>query len=555
MPIPHGHLTYYYYNSKMFGSDKAADNLLHKIEQIIAEKTQGISTIEETLQWLAAHLSQPPGSEEIEKLLRELDQAEKESLSLREENLNLRKLIRELRRGGASPACPLPSAEETDLYTQLEHYQQELCARSSEIAQLNEALEQQAINNDTYIETLNAQITTLRQQIDEAQNSTPGDEERILVQTQQLAESLNAQVAELQQQLAEALADKEAYAGQVDQLAKVQQVADSLNLRVDELQQQLAEALADKELYAAQVNQLTENQLVTDSLNAHIEELQQQIAAAHAASSADKNNISMLTAQLEQKSTDIEHLRQETTQLQQQLNNTRAQEKQLAEQLQHTQNNLSDRSAEAATLTSQLSAAATDTAALRSENTSLTEQLETKQEEIKTFREMQMRFFPNCLLIPDLEPFIEDWRNQFTSKDPDYRVLSMFSYLFSWSCLMESLRKTEDSHNSNVEKEAISAIAYFSRYLLDALYAKGVSADEAQHISLKLIEQFNRVLSSVGTKHQLFVPFLGESYDTKTMTPDASRGNTFGVVEALFSWGVHNPETEISYSKCQVQLV
>lgn len=226
----------------------------------------------------------------------------------------------------------------------------------------------------------------------------------------------------------------------------------------------------------------------------------------------------------------------QNVQLQEQLSQSQQQVKLLEEQLQNARKELESKSAE-----------------LKSHET-LAEQFAAERQEIKMFRDMQKRFFPDCIMIPALEPSIAEWQAEFTTNEPDYRVLSMFSYLFSWSSLLENAKKNPDSLNSNVEKEAISAIAYFSRYFLEALYAKGKSAEEAQNISLELIERFNIVLSSVGTKHQLFVPYLGESYDNKTMMPDGNRGNTFGVVEALLSWGVHNPEAEISYSKCQVQL-
>lgn len=231
----------------------------------------------------------------------------------------------------------------------------------------------------------------------------------------------------------------------------------------------------------------------------------------------------------EQHNTQNEQLPEQLSQSQQQL-------KLLEEQLQSTRSELESKSAELKTLAT------------------LAEQCAAERQEIKMFRDMQQRFFPDCIMIPALEPFLAEWRVQFTADEPDYRVLSMFSYLFSWSSLLENAKRNPDSLNSNVEKEAISAIAYFSRYFLEALYTKGSSPEDAQNISLELIERFNNVLSSVGTKHQLFVPYLGESYDNKTMMPDGNRGNTFGVVEALLSWGVHNPEAEISYSKCQVQL-
>lgn len=461
------------------GKDKAED-MLKKIEQIVAEKTKRLSSIEESLQKLAEQIAQPSCSAELEKLQRERDNIEEKNISLQEENLNLRKQIFELRRSGASPNDTPQSADTTELREQLEQAQQELKARDNEIVGLREGLEQLSTANDANINEFNA--------------------------------------------------------------------------RVEELQQQLAAALADKEAYAGQAALLNESQKTADALNTRVEELRQQLADAQTETQTSKQHITVITAELEQTTAHFAHSREKTTQLQALLNSSQEQEKQLSEQLRSTQDELATKSTEAETLTNSLSSAETLIATLQEEKAALTEQLQAGQKEIETFHQMEKRFFPDCILIPALSPYISDWQAQFISSEPDYRVLSMFSYLFSWSSLMEGVRKSPDSLNSNVEKEAISTIAYFSRYFLEALYAKGMSTEEVQNISLELIERFNNVLNSVGTKHQLFVPYLGESYDNKTMAPDSTRGNTFGVVEALLSWGIHNPETEISYSKCQVQL-
>lgn len=506
--------------SYWFGSGKdEAEDMLKKIEQIVAEKTKQLSSIEESLQGLAVQLAQPSCSAELDRLQKERDKAEEENISLREENLNLRKQIRELRRSGApSNGAPLP-ADDTELREQLEQARQVLSARDSEIADLQKELEQKATANVANIEELSAQLVTLKQQLEETQSGSYS----------QLKE-------------------------QEEQLTQAQQVTDTLNARVDELQQQLANALADKDAYAGQAALLVETRQTADTLNARVNELQQQLANAQAITQTNEQHITAITANLEQKDAELELACKATAQLQEQLNSSLEQEKQLSARLQSTQGELTAKAEEAAALTERLSTAETLTTTLQGEKADLTKQLETGQKEIETFHQMQKRFFPDCILIPALSPYISDWQAQFISSEPDYRVLSMFSYLFSWSSLMEGVRKSPDSLNSNVEKEAISTIAYFSRYFLEALYAKGMSTEEVQNISLELIERFNNVLNSVGTKHQLFVPYLGESYDNKTMAPDSTRGNTFGVVEALLSWGIHNPETEISYSKCLVQL-
>ena len=531
--------------------------MLRKIEQIVADKTKQLSSIEESLQGLAAQLAQPSCTAELERLQKDLEKAEVETISLQEENLKLRKQILELRRGGASAnGTPQPVAD-TELQEQLEKVQQELSARDSEIADLQKELEHKATANDASIEELSAQLCVLKQQLEEAQNCSDTqlrEQEEQLTQAQQITDSLSARVDELQQQLAEALADKEAYTGQATLLVETQQTADALNTRVDELQQLLAEALADKDAYAGQAALLVETQQTADALNARVNELQQLLADAQAIAQTNEQHIAAITTKLEQQSAELERAGKDTAQLQEQLNSSQEQEKQLSARLQSTQDDLTAKAEEAAALTERLSTAETLTTTLQGEKAELTEQLAAGQKEIETFHQMEKRFFPDCILIPSLAPYISDWQAQFISSEPDYKVLSMFSYLFSWSSLMECVRKSPDSLNSNVEKEAISAIAYFSRYFLEALYGKGMSAEEAQNISLELIERFNRVLSDVGTKHQLFVPYLGESYDNKTMTPDSTRGNTFGEVEALLSWGIHNPDTEISYSKCQVQL-
>lgn len=503
-----------------FGSGKdEAEEMLRKIEQIVAEKTKQLSSIEESLQGLAVQLAQPSCSAELDRLQKERDKAEEENISLREENLNLRKQIRELHRSGASPNDTPQSANTTELREQLEQAQQELKARDNEIVGLREGLEQLSIANDANINELNTQLIDLKQQIENARSASDTQRRK-----------------------------------QEEQLTQAQQITDDLNARVEELQQQLADALADKEAYAGQAALLNETQKTADALNTRVEELQQQLADAQAITQTNEQHITAITANLEQKDAELELACKATAQLQEQLNSSLEQEKQLSARLQSTQGELTAKAEEAAALTERLSTAETLTTTLQGEKADLTKQLETGQKEIETFHQMQKRFFPDCILIPALSPYISDWQAQFISSEPDYRVLSMFSYLFSWSSLMEGVRKSPDSLNSNVEKEAISTISYFSRYFLEALYAKGMSTEEVQNISLELIERFNNVLNSVGTKHQLFVPYLGESYDNKTMAPDSTRGNTFGVVEALLSWGIHNPETEISYSKCLVQL-
>ncbi len=455
--------------------------MLKKIEQIVAEKTKRLSSIEESLQKLAEQIAQPSCSAELEKLQREHDNIEEKNISLQEENLNLRKQIIELRRSGASPNDTPQSADTTELREQLEQAQQELKARDNEIVGLREGLEQLSTANDANINELNTQLIDLKQQIENARSASDTQRRK-------------------------------------------------------------------------QEEQLTQAQQITDDLNARVEELQQQLADAQTETQTSKQHITVITAELEQKDAELELACKATAQLQEQLNSSLEQEKQLSARLQSTQGELTAKAEEAAALTERLSTAETLTTTLQGEKADLTKQLETGQKEIETFHQMEKRFFPECILIPALSPYISDWQAQFISSEPDYRVLSMFSYLFSWSSLMEGVRKSPDSLNSNVEKEAISTISYFSRYFLEALYAKGMSTEEVQNISLELIERFNNVLNSVGTKHQLFVAYLGESYDNKTMAPDSTRGNTFGVVEALLSWGIHNPETEISYSKCLVQL-
>ncbi len=468
--------------SYWFGSGKdEAEDMLKKIEQIVAEKTKRLSSIEESLQKLAEQIAQPSCSAELEKLQREHDNIEEKNISLQEENLNLRKQIIELRRSGASPNDTPQSADTTELREQLEQAQQELKARDNEIVGLREGLEQLSTANDANINELNTQLIDLKQQIENARSASDTQRRK-------------------------------------------------------------------------QEEQLTQAQQITDDLNARVEELQQQLADAQTETQTSKQHITVITAELEQKDAELELACKATAQLQEQLNSSLEQEKQLSARLQSTQGELTAKAEEAAALTERLSTAETLTTTLQGEKADLTKQLETGQKEIETFHQMEKRFFPECILIPALSPYISDWQAQFISSEPDYRVLSMFSYLFSWSSLMEGVRKSPDSLNSNVEKEAISTISYFSRYFLEALYAKGMSTEEVQNISLELIERFNNVLNSVGTKHQLFVAYLGESYDNKTMAPDSTRGNTFGVVEALLSWGIHNPETEISYSKCLVQL-
>lgn len=355
-----------------------------------------------------------------------------------------------------------------------------------------------------------------------------------LEQTQKELTARNDELANLKEELERQNADNDTY-------------VENLNAQLAALRNQLEDTQGNSTLTEEHEEQLLQAQQKAEALSTQVCELQQQLDSARTAVQEAEQNISQLTSQLEQQSADAAASRNQTTQLQEQ-------EKKLAEQLQSALADLKSKSDEAAELTTRLGTAETTVATLRDEKTALAGQIETGQQEISTFREMQKRFFPDCLLIPAIEPFIAEWQAQFTSSEPDYKVLSMFSYLFSWSSLLENVRKNPENLNSNVEKEAISAIAYFSRYFLEALYAKGISPDDAQNLSMELIERFNKVLSSVGTKHQLFVPFLGESYDNKTMMPDSSRGNTYGEVEALLSWGVHNPETEITFSKCQVQL-
>ena len=146
--------------------------MLQKIEQIVAEKTKQLSSIEESLQGLAVQLAQPSCSAELERLQKERDKAEEETISLQEENLNLRKQIRELRRSGApSNGAPLP-ADDTELREQLEQARQELSARDSEIADLQKELEQKATANVANIEELSTQLVTLKQQLEETQSGS-----------------------------------------------------------------------------------------------------------------------------------------------------------------------------------------------------------------------------------------------------------------------------------------------------------------------------------------------------------------------------------------------
>ncbi len=497
-----------------FGSNKEEVNeVLGKIEHIVTEKTQRLSFIEESLQGLVEQLAQSSCAVELAKLQEQFDKVEEKSITLQEENLNLQKQIRELRLTGKTPASTSPASagDSPALRTQLEQAQQELETRNSEFSSLKEEMERQAQDNDIYIENLNAQLTALRQQLEEVQ----GDDSRAQEHTAQLTQA--------------------------------QQLADSLSLQVDELQQQLATAQADNEVYVGQVAQLTEAQQTVDQLNAQVGELQQQLATVQADNEVYVGQVAQLVTQLEQKTADVETARKQTETLQEQ-------EKQLSEQLRNSVLALDTKSAEAAELSAKLSSAENATATLRGEKTALSEQLSAGEREIKAFLRMQDRFFPKCLLIPDIEPSIAEWKTQLTASEPDYRVLSMLSYLFSWVNILENLRKNPENLNSNVEKEAISAIVYFSRYFLEVLYARGFSTDEVQNISIELIERFNSELSAAGIKHQLVVPFLGESYDSQSMMLDSSRGNTYGEVVAVLSWGVRNSGATMFLSKPQVQL-
>ncbi len=182
------------------------------------------------------------------------------------------------------------------------------------------------------------------------------------------------------------------------------------------------------------------------------------------------------------------------------------------------------------------------------------DELDKALQEIAPSRLLLNRFFPECLQIPAIEHFISQWKAQFAASTPNFRVLSMCSYLFSWSNIMENVRQNSEKLTSVTEKEAMEAIVYFSRYFLDFLYSENVSHDDAHEISLELIERFNGILNTVGSKHTLYISYLGESYDSRVMIPDGVRGSSTGTVEAILSWGVKNPETEMTYNKCQVQL-
>ncbi len=224
-----------------------------------------------------------------------------------------------------------------------------------------------------------------------------------------------------------------------------------------------------------------------------------------------------------------------------------ARTEELLKQLESTKEALLSKEQQITDLTEKLSQAAVEVQSAKNE-------LDKAMQEIAPGRQLLNRYFPEYLQIPTIEPFIPKWKAQFAATAPDFRVLSMCSYLFSWSNIMENARQKSEKLTSDTEKEAMEALVYFSRYFLDFLYSENVSYDDAHEISLELIERFNGILNTVGSKHTIYISYLGESYDSRVMIADSMRGSSTGIVEAIVSWGMKNPETEMTYNKCQVLL-
>lgn len=515
-------------------AESSDDAILEKISALIDRKIDGLNVqlAGDMHKMLQAVVSNGNPSAEVQMI----QEKEDEIMRLKDERHRLETELHNLKRSGGT------AAQDSRLCTELDSCKKQLVDAQTEIQNLKSQL--------TGLSAENEQLKAAEQATRSGQDETE----------RQLMETLSARESELRQ----------AHVSLLEEEAKYSRLEQERNCQLKEYE----DILRDKESRLSQA----EDMLAAEEQKAY--GFQEEITALQGELQEVKSRLDIETERSQSISSDLQHystlyeqsvrngleleerirnyeasvanLNAGNLDLQVRIENLAAQNQSL--ELEIRQSSAASQ-AQAVSYQTEITNLQSEKVNLQTECSRLTQYGDDLKQQLQTLEILRNRVFPECLSIPSLSTFVQEWRAQLLLPTPDPLVLSMLANIFVWSCAKDAAALSNcDIPAVLLEKDALNGLSNFSRYFFDVLYAAGTSPDDAERLASDLMEKINAELEAVGAKYEVVLPYSGEQYDSRTMVVD-NRGSRTGEVYQLRSMGIKSSTGGVMHAKSLVQLI